>query len=323
MIGRKKNEEEKHKQKTYTIKMPVYTTSIIEKENDLLGAMTYLDLVDTLKVLIANYQFPIKNGSNNKATVIVVDSITPIEVKFGKVPALLLKISSYKTNLMDGYFESNEKIHFQKNNKIGSDGNYVLFYPVIKGLQKDRYQRYFLMVVYEDPTKETGEVTRLAKIVAKKVLKQPIQNIKIPMIMNELKQIGTIPELSFRFYTVNNDDSSVDIKYREYLQACKLKKEKLQNFKNMPFEIMQDLLSDTNNAENYRKKETFIHFGKKEYRIKREIINDAEAIIKETAEKIFNASSTITQDELDNKIHQTDFIVEKMAAVISNYLSVE
>lgn len=91
----------------------------------------------------------------------------------------------------------------------------------------------------------------------------------------------------------------------------------------MPFEIMQDLLSDTNNAENYRKKETFIHFGKKEYRIKREIINDAEVIIKETAEKIFNASSTITQDELDNKIHQTDFIVEKMAAVISNYLSVE
>ena len=59
MIGRKKNEEEEHKQKTYTIKMPVYTTSIIEKENDLLGAMTYSDLVDTLKVLIANCQLPI------------------------------------------------------------------------------------------------------------------------------------------------------------------------------------------------------------------------------------------------------------------------
>ena len=194
---------------------------------------------------------------------------------------------------------------------------------MIKGLQKDKYQRYFLMVVYEDPTKESGEVSRLAKIASNKVLKQPVQNIKMPMIMNELKRIGIIPELSFRFCTINNDDSSVDVKYREYLQECKLKQEKWQNFKNMPFETMQDLLSDTDNAENYRKRQTFIHFGKKEYRIKREIINDAEATIKETAEKIFNASSAITQDELDNKIHQTDFMVEKMAAVISNYLSVE
>lgn len=283
--------------------------------------MNYSELVEMLKNSINAYHFPIEHRSNNKAVVIVIDGITPIEVKVGEVPTLLLKISSYKTNLMDGYFESNEKIHFQKNNKIGSDGNYVLFYPMIKGLQKGKYQRYFLMVVYEDPTKESGEVSRLAKIVSTKVLKQPVQNIKMPMIMNELKSIGTIPELSIRFYTVNNEDSSVDVKYREYLQVCKLKKEKLQNFKDMPFETMQDLLSDTDNAENYSKRETFIHFGKKEYRIKREIINDAEATIKETAEKIFNASSAITQHQLDNKIHQTDFMVEKMTAVISNLYS--
>lgn len=323
MIESKNKQQGKQMQKTYVIKMPVYTTSIIEEENGFWGKMTYPDLVETIKTFIANFHFPIENRSYNKATVIVIDGITPIEVKIGEVPALLLKISSYKTNLMDGYFESNEKIHFQKNNKIGSDGNYVLFYPVIKGLQKNKYQRYFLMVVYEDPTKESGEVTRLAKLVANKVLKQPIQNIKMPMIMNELKSIGTIPELNIRFFTINNEDNSVDIKYREYLQECKLKKEKSQYFKNMPFETMQELLTDTGNAENYKKRETFIHFGKKEYRIKREIINEAEATIKETAEKIFNASSVITQDELDNKIHQTDFMVEKMTSVIGNYLSEE
>lgn len=255
--------------------------------------------------------------------VVVIDGITPIEVKVGDVPALLLKISSYKTNLIDGYFESSEKIHFQKNNKIGSDGNYVLFYPMIKGLQKNKYQHYFLMVIYEDPTKESGEVSRLARIVANKVLKQPVQNIKTPMIMNELKTIGTIPELNLRFFTIDNEDSSVDIKYREYLQKCKLKKEKMQNFKDMPFDTMQSLLSDSDNEENYSKREISFIFGKKEYRLKREIIRDAEETIKETAEKIFNASSAITQEELDSKIHHTDFIVEKMTAVISNYLSVE
>ena len=93
---------------------------------------------------------------------------------------------------------------------------------MIKGLQKGKYQRCFLMVVYEDPTKESGEVSRLAKIVSTKVLKQPVQNIKMPM--NELKSIGTIPELSIRFYTVNNEDSSVDVKYREYLPSIQQEK---------------------------------------------------------------------------------------------------
>lgn len=323
MARNKRKKQKEDKQKTYIIKIPVYTTSIIEDEPGLFGAMNYSDLVEMLKNAISAFKFPIEHNSNNKAVVVVIDGILPIDVKIGKVPALLLKISSYKTNLMDGYFESSEKIHFQKNNKIGSDGNYVLFYPMIKGLQKDKYQRYFLMVVYEDPTKESGEVSRLAKIVANKILKQPIQNIKPPVIMKELEKIGTIPELNIRYYTIDNDDNSVDVKYREYLQECKLKKEKLQNFKNMPFETMQDLLSDSENAENYRKRETCILFGKKEYRIKREFINDATATIKETAEKIFNASSAITQDELDHNIHQTDFMVEKMAAVIGNYLSVE
>lgn len=170
--------------------MPVYTTSIIEEETGLFGAMNYAELVEMLKNRITTFKFPIEHRNNYKTMVVVIDGITPIEVKVGDVPALLLKISSYKTNLIDGYFESSEKIHFQKNNKIGSDGNYVLFYPMIKGLQKDKYQHYFLMVIYEDPTKESGEVSRLARIVANKVLKQPVQNIKTPMIMNELPQFG-------------------------------------------------------------------------------------------------------------------------------------
>ena len=95
----------------------------------------------------------------------------------------------------------------------------------------------------------------------------------------ELKTIGTIPELNLRFFTIDNEDSSVDIKYREYLQKCKLKKEKMQNFKDMPFDTMQSLLSDSDNEENYSKREISFIFGKKEYRLKREIIRDAEETI--------------------------------------------
>ena len=56
---------------------------------------------------------------------------------------------------------------------------------------------------------------------------------------------------------------------------------------------------------------------------KRELINEASEELKETAEKIFNATSAITQTELDTKVHDSDFIVEKLSAVLTNYLSNE
>ena len=322
MTRNKKNKREKTTKKTYKIKMPVYTTSIIEEEVGMFE-LNYKVMVENLKTSIRNFCFPIKHDNTNKTMVTVIDNISSIDVKIGDREALLLKMSSYKTNLIDGYFEGNEKINFLPSSKIGSDENYILFYPIIKGLQPSNYQCYFLMVVYEDPTKESGEVSRLAKIVANNVIKQPIQNIKIPMIMEELRRIGNIPELNIKFYSVENGDDTIDAQYKEYLQTACLKKNKSQSFLNMPFDTMQSLLHDTDENEVYQKKEVFFLIGKKEYKIKKEIINEANNIIKETAEKIFNATTDVSQDELDNKIHDTNFITEKMSIVINHYLSTE
>ena len=41
------------------------------------------------------------------------------------------------------------------------------------------------------------------------------------------------------------------------------------------------------------------------------------------AEKIFNASSAITQTELDTQIHDTNFMIDKLSGVLTNYLSNE
>lgn len=65
---------------------------------------------------------------------------------------------------------------------------------------------------------------------------------------------------------------------------------------------MVELLADKTDDEDYQQKDTRIVIGKKEYRIKRELINEASEELKETAEKIFNATSAITQTELDTKV---------------------
>lgn len=309
------------KPKTYIIKMPVYTTSVMDEEEGLFGKTTYDELITFLKNKLASFNTPISTDNRNKTKKTVIRKIDSTEVTIGNVPAVLLKINAFNTNLYDGYFEGSEKINFTRDNKIGSDSNYVLFYPRIVGLSEGKYTCYFLMLVYEDPTKDSGEVSRIAKIVSNKILNIPIQNIKMSMILEELKAIKEIPELSVRYFCLTEADNGIDVKYSSYLDSTKLKKEETYNFKNMPIDIMSDLMSDASADGNYQKKETWIRWGRSEYKITKQLIAEAGEELKETAEKIFNASSAVTQQELEEKIHDPKFMIEKMSDVISNYIS--
>lgn len=317
--NRRKNKASK-KPKTYNIKMPVYTTSLMDKEEGLFGKVNYDDMISFLEKKLSSFTFPISSDNRNKTKKTVISKIVSNEVKIGEVPALLLQINAFNTNLYDGYFEGEEKITFAKDNKIGSDSNYVLFYPRIKGLTPDSYTCYFLMLVYEDPTKDAGEVSKLAKIVSNKILKIPVQNIKLSMILEELKHIGDIPELRVKYYSLTESDNNVDVKYACYLDKSTLKKEEVRQFKNMPFTTMESLLSDTSEDGNYQKKETSIFHGKKEYKISKQLICEAGEVLSETAEKIFNATSSITQEELESKVHDKQFMIDKMTSVITNYI---
>ena len=278
-------------------------------------------MISYLKGKLANYTLPISSDNRNKTKKTVISKIIPSDVKIGDVPALLLQINAFNTNLYDGYFEGSERIQFTRDNKIGSESNFVLFYPRINGLSPGHYTCYFLMLAYEDPTKDSGEVSKLAKIVAKQILNVPVQNIKISMILDELKSIGDIPELRIKYYSLTESDNNVDVKYASYLTKTSLKREEIRNFKNMPFTTMESLISDSSEDGNYQKKEITILGGKKEYKISKQLIAEAGEELSETAEKIFNAITAITQDELEHKIHNRDFIIEKMSSVISNYIA--
>ncbi len=317
----------KHKEetiKTFEIKMPVYTTQVMENEHGLFD-MSYSDMVQILKTQLSTFKFPLYINSRYKAMITVINDVLPIEVNIGETPCLLLQISSYKTNMYGGYFEGSEKIDIDRNCKLGNDTNYVLFYPQIEGVGDSTYSCFFLVVVYEDPHKETGSVSKLAKDVSRMVLKQPVRNIKKSIILKELERIGEVPELNVRYFSIKDSSDNVGLNYRQYIVRSSLKSEDERNFKNMPFETAQELLNDCEDETNmhYKKKETRIWLGKVEYKITRKMIEEAEGELKETAEKIFNASVTITQEELDNKIYDQSFMLEKMTSVIKNYKSVD
>jgi hypothetical protein len=309
------------KEKSYNIKVPVYTTEIIEEDNCLFG-ITRAEMISAIKVKITNFQSELSFENRNKTKKTVISKITSTDHVLGDVPCLLLQISAYNTNLYDGYFEAEEKIEFQKDNKIGNDTNFMLIYPIINGITQSSYTRYFIILIYEDPNKDGGEILKISKNVVNKILSIPIQNIKLPTLLDELKAISTTPELQVRYFGMSNADNEVDVKFREYLQSGKIKRTKENSFKNMPFDTVQDLLNETDDSGEYQRREVKLIYGKKEYKISKELFNEAGETLRETAEKIYNATTSISQEELD-KIYNTDFIVEKIGAVLTNYLSTE
>lgn len=322
MARRKKSKEQKPKEKTYKIKVPVYTTSMLDQSVGLFEDVTYDDMIKFVKDKIAKYAFPLTSPTRNKTLMTVIKSITIEDILLGSEKALLLQVSAYDTNFYDGYFEGKEKIAITKDNKIGKESNFILLVPRKKGLTAESYTCYFLMFVYEDPTKVNGVVSKLAKLVAKEIIQVPVENIKLPIIMQELKDCKTIPELQIKYSSIYEADNDVDVKYVPYLQGGKLEKKKVRRFKDMPFDIMGELLKDKTDDEDYQTKKTSIIVGKTEYRIK-SLIDEAKDELQDTAEKIFNLSIGITQTELDTKIHEKGFIIEKLQAVLNNYLSYE
>lgn len=311
------------KEKSYVIKVPVYTTEMIENANDMFGGISYEDMLNFLRKKINSFKEnkgSIDFENRNKTRRTVINGIDFSEHKAGETSGILMQISAYSTNLYDGYLEAEEKINFKKDYKIGSETNFVMIYPVIKGIDRTNYLRYFIVLIYEDPTKNNEEIAKIAKAVLNKVLNIPIANIKLPTILEELRSIGTIPELQIKYSAIYNHENDVDLKYREYLVSGKLKKQKEDNFKNMPIDKIEDLLNEPE-EEDYQKKEAKLIVGKKEYKISKELINEADQTLKETAEKVFNATTSITENELNNFVHDKEFIFSKLTPILENFLS--
>lgn len=55
-----------------------------------------------------------------------------------------------------------------KNDKLGSETNFMLIYPIIIGINQETYQYQWKILLYEDPTKDNNELVAICKTVLEK-----------------------------------------------------------------------------------------------------------------------------------------------------------
>ena len=305
------------------IKVPVYLTTPQVLDSDEMFGGTKPEMIQNLKNLLDGFEQVTKNTRNKtKRTVIKEISYQDCEIKSD--PALLLKINAYSTNMNDGYFESTgQREELGVTGKVGSDTNYVLMYPQINGIHPDSRSCSYLMLVYEDPTKDQGSVSHLAKTVAKEVLHQPVQHIKPESVMEAIKRIGTLPELQITYVGVSYDDDG-DAKYSRYRTSVKTKSSKEETYANVPSEEVEKLANQLIDTTRFQKRIVRLIHGKRVYKLKKDFsssLTEAKEALEETAEMVFNMSTSVTEDELKTKIHSPEFIIEKLSGVLDNVLN--
>ncbi|BDD03737.1 hypothetical protein [Aureibacter tunicatorum] len=324
------------------IKVPVYS-SVLESNISLENGLDYDtrsldDMVNSIIRSIEPYaenKLQIKPLFNrNKTYKTVVQDLKPYKYLIkGKDPCVLLQFTAYTTNHFDGFLETQEdqKIELKKKHKLGSDYHFLLIYPVIHGKTKKNFKYHYLILIYEDPHKDSNLIMKASKQLIKKVLELDINNIKKKEIFDELEKGNTliVPQFNMKFSSivVDPDTDEVDLEHVEYLYNHKKATDIVKEYVQIPLNNVKSIIEkafENSKADkfNFYKKVYKLIVGKTEYRIKLEQLyqDENKELIKDTYEKIFNSSIEITEDELSDNIYDHEFILEKLSPIISNYV---
>ena len=313
---------EPKKEKSFVIKVPVFTSELIAKANDLFGGVTYAHMNEHVHKKVNQYNTTNEKAFKNRRNKVQkkeIDQITCIDCKIGNRSCVLLKISAYNTNLHDGFVETDRKIKLGHSDKIGSENNYVLLVPHIFGVDLNNYKHQWLILVYEDPHKDSYNILGTAKLVLSQVLEIQTANIKLPEIIDELRIKKNAPALSLNYTSIDFDENEVDAKYRSYLVGGRFRKQKIEDLENVPFETAEEIIHDNSFLNHFQKRIVKIGFGKKEYRITRQMHKDANERFSEAVEEVYNATIGVSESQLDN-IFDEKFIIDILTDVLNEYI---
>lgn len=306
------------------IKIPVFKTKTEEEEIALFN-IDREQMVDNALTKINAYQcsesnkITLDNSMKNYTNEIV--QISAQKKDMHQSPVLFIRMSAHKTNLNDGYIETDEKIPVTKDVKIGSDHYYIVMYPmVIKG--RNLYRRYWNVFLYDDPNKESQEFIKIAKSMIKEVLKLKISNLKRKDFVEELKQISKC-KISATFQTVEFINNQHDAEFKEHIIEGKIFSKKMIEYKDMSYDNVDKLINSDEDI-TIKRKIFNIFTGKKEYKVSKTIKKDigkAKEKYNLLIESLFNENISITEEEFSNKMYNEDFIIEKIENVVVNYMS--
>ena len=316
--------------KGYQIKVPVYVSEKIERDNN--GAIFLTSnetLIEDAKVLISAYNsnpnITLTSNKRNKTTTIGIKSIDVEHLSFNSDKCLLLKVTAFKTNLIDGYYQSaneeEKEIRFKEGDKICSDTYFFILYPLLNiqaenGLKINVYCHIF---IYEDPSKTNDEMARIARLIMSKIMKAPIKNIKSEKMLADIRNYKLISEVEICLSAIADDDEGVPEYIQNYQFSSKLKKEKKIKLQNMSADDAISAFEDESFINSYSKRQLrFTTHNKRVFSVVQEFKDKISLALEDS----FNYSIDVSEEDIKNgNIFKTETIKQNVEGIFTRYMS--
>ena len=302
----------------HKIKVPIFSSEIIENKKGMFDEATYQAMIKLIKDKLDkfNQNKPIIRKSKfNKVKETQIASVEYFDYDFENIPTLLIKITAFTTNLIDGFVEIDTKVNFKKNHKLGSETNFVLIYPSISGDDSNTFKYQWKFFIYDDPTKETHEIIGVAKLVCNKILDIKIRNLKLESILKEISEQKILENIEVQLSSYYENVDENDVLLRNYVISSKISKSRKTKYENIPSEMFEDLLAD---KDDFNRRIIKLIKNNREVRITEERKSDLNKF-SQTIEEIFNTQ--ITLDDLNIiKMFDNDFIVKNLNSVLTEFI---
>lgn len=302
------------------IKVPIFSSEIKHVDDGgLFESNNYKSLIDHVKKRIDtfnNENTVVTQDRTNKVKQMQISKIEYFDSEFEKIPILLLKITAYNTNLLDGFVETEEKRELKSTDKVGSDTNYMIVYPRIFNYTTSKFTYQFKFFVYDDPTKESHEIISICKLVSNKILYIKVRNLKLGNILKELKEDEVIENIEVQLSSQTEDTEDSEIKLRQYLVKSKVLKIIKNNYKNIPIDRFESFVYKSEG--NFIRRILKVFKNKTEYKITQERHKDDLQRLSNTVEEIFNSQYELNQEDI-GKLFDEDFILKNLRLALTDF----
>ena len=302
--------------KEYLLKVPVFTSERIEIKNSLYG-FTYNDAIEQIKYKIEEHNkrnVKVTSSRKNKTIKREIGDVVIHEARLDTIPYLLLQVSAYNTNL-EGCIVSNEKtVDITNDDKIGSNNNFILLYPQFVGIENQ--SMFWIILVYDDPKKDSYDNISTAKIVLSEILNCKIRCIKLPILLDKIKTEKILPKITMNLSAINFDNEG-EIKFKNYLTHFKIFRKEEYEYDKMPFDEIESLLKSS--FDGFKQRVVKMLFNNQEYKITQEFKGDTQNLINDMVEQSFNLSTKIIEEDLD-KIYNIEFVTNRLIKDLGSYL---
>ena len=300
------------------IKYPTLITSELDTHHILCQQM-----VDDLLALIIAYgrRSPDQKERINyrgKSKVKIIESIDFVQYNIGQVPCVQLCVRESKTGQENMYLqkagENNESLITQ-NDKVGSNQNYALLYPLID--QRAQPENKWLVIIYVTPGKDDADMVNTYKNVVNKIFMWPFRYV-VPVNINHQR---VVPKVEVTLSTIENVDFNQFVRHDLITNSSSRTTQKVE-YLNIAADAAEEILNDNGdvNAHTSRRVRFFHNAFNKSAYTTYTFSSEDNGVLNSVMTTKYSENDDIEPDQMET-LYDVQTMHGRFARVLTNYLS--